>query len=65
MTKEEVRTEFFRILNEYTKEVDRISKEAKESGKWLPGLDSNKGLFKDLQAEMDAKIEHLKSQIAE
>lgn len=65
MTKEEIRKEFFKILNEYTIEADRIAKEAKENGKWLPGLDSNKGLFKDLQAKTNEKIEYLRSQMSE
>lgn len=65
MSKEEIRKEFFKILNEYTIEVDRIAKEAKENGKWLPGLDSNKGLFKDLQAKTNEKIEYLRSQMSE
>ena len=65
MTKEEIKKEFFQILNEYTKEVDRITKEAKDSGRWLPGLDSNKGLFKDLQAKTDEKLEYLRAQMSE
>lgn len=63
MTKDEIRKEYFRILNRYTTECERIAKEAKANGKLLPGLDANKKLFEKITAETNAEFERLRTQM--
>ena len=64
MTKDEIRKEYFRILNRYTEECDRIAKDAKRKGLWRPGLDANKGLFAELTAETNAALDRLRTQLS-
>ena len=65
MTKEQVEEEYRKLLHETIAAENRIIKEAKESGKWKPGLDSNKELFKDIKKEFYRKINELKNSVDE
>ena len=63
MNKEQAQEEYLKLLAEKVKEEDRIMEEAKAQGKWKPGLDSNRGLFTELNQEFQKKIELLKSMV--
>ena len=65
MTKEQARREMLLILDEYSEKCDMITKEAKENGTWLMGLDSNKGLFKEAKKEAKEKLTALLSKVDE
>ena len=65
MTKEEAKIEFYKILDEQNEKKDIIIAEAKKKGTWLMGLDSNKGLFVDVENETKEKIRLLVNRIEE
>lgn len=45
MNKQEIQEECLRLLRECAENDILIMNQARENGTWLPGLDSNKGLF--------------------
>ena len=65
MTKEEVKIEFYKILDEQNEKKDIIIAEAKKNGTWLMGLDSNNYLFVDVENETKEKIRLLVYRIEE
>lgn len=65
MTKEEAKIEYEIILKDANEKKMRIMSEAKKKGTWLMGLDSNKGLFVDVDNEAKEKIRLLMNQIDE
>lgn len=65
MTKEEAQKEYLELLKWYVDEEDKIVERAKVEGRWRMGLDSNKDLFVELKAELQRKINALKSMVDE
>lgn len=65
MNKTEANAEAKKIAEWYNKESDRIIQEAKKNGSWQQGLDANRHLFVELNAQTKEKLEHLKSLIDE
>ncbi|MBP3434970.1 MAG: hypothetical protein J6K62_01405 [Clostridia bacterium] len=63
MTKRQALEEIKKILDDYVKKSDKIIRNAKQSGIWLMGLDSNNGLFKQLQKECNEKIKQIVSMV--
>lgn len=65
VTKEEAQKEYLELLKWYVDEEDKIVERAKVEGRWRMGLDSNKDLFVELKAELQRKINALKSMVDE
>lgn len=65
MTKEQADAEARKIFREWGERSDEIREEAKRNGKWSPGLDANKHLFKKLDDEMKTKLQELSASITE
>ncbi len=65
MNKKQADIEARKIFQEHNKKADEIVKKAKAEGTWKMGLDSNNGLFKDLDRETKEKIRLLKEMIDE
>ncbi len=65
MTKEQAYNEAKKVFEEDARKSKEIIEKAKKEGKWLPGLDSNRHLFKELRAETKAKLELINSMIDE
>lgn len=65
MTEKEAFEKYLEILHEATEKSDRAIKKAKQEGRWLPGLDSNRHLFDEIDAERDRKILEVIAQIDE
>lgn len=66
MTKEQAKREYIKIIDDRNKQAKQIEEEAKKNGTWQPyGLDSNKGLFTELDKKTIEKINLLKSMIDE
>ena len=61
MTKEQAQKEYEKII----RKCEEIIKKAKADGTWLPGLDSNNYLFKEVDNEAKEKIKKLASLIDE
>lgn len=65
MTKEQAMIEHRKIIKEYVRKSKAIIEEAEANGTWKMGLDSNNGLFKDLDRETKEKIKLLKEMVEE
>lgn len=65
MNKKQADIEAKKIISEANKKADDIIKEAKESGTWEKGLDSNKELFVGLYTETKKKLKELASMVDE
>lgn len=65
VTKEQAQKEYLELLKWYVDEEDKIVERAKAEGRWRMGLDSNKDLFVELKAELQRKINALKSMVDE
>lgn len=65
MNKEQAKIEYRKIIADCIKQEDKIMQEAKKSGTWKMGLDSNNELFADLHKKTKEKIDLLKSLIDE
>lgn len=65
MNKKQADIEAKKIFQERNKKADEIIKKAKEEGTWKNGLDSNNGLFVDLDRETKEKLKLLSSMIDE
>lgn len=65
MNKEQAKEEYIKIIKEVNKKQDAIIKKAKEDGKWMAGLDSNKSLFKEINEKAKLELAELESQIYE
>lgn len=65
MKKAQADIEAKKIFEERNRKADEIIKKAKEDGIWLTGLDSNKGLFKELDKETKQKLKELAAMIDE
>lgn len=65
MTREEANLEAKKIFQDWAKKTDEIMKKAKKDGVWKMGLDSNKGLFKEVNNEAKEKLRKLEAQIDE
>ena len=63
MNKEQIQSEYLKLLKQKVKDEDKIMKEAKEKGIWKPGLDANNGLFVELNEEFQKKVNLLKSMV--
>lgn len=63
MTKQQAQEEARKILNAYAQRTIEIEKEAKRNGTWLMGLDSNNGLFKEIEKECNEKLKALASMV--
>ena len=65
MTREQANIEAKQLAKECTRREEEIIEKAKKEGKWLPGLDSNEHLFKELKDETKAKLALINSMIDE
>lgn len=65
MNREQIQAEYLRLLSETCKQEDEIMKRAIANGTWMPGLDSNRELFLELDREFQIKIEELKKKLDE
>ena len=63
MNKEQARKEYEKIIHDVNKKHEEIIKKAQANGTWLPGLDSNNYLFKEVDNEAKEKIKKLASLI--
>ena len=63
MTEEQAKIEAKKIYKEFGEKKDEIKKKAVADGTWRPGLDSNRGLFKELEKETKNKLKVLQSLI--
>lgn len=63
MNREQIQAEYLNLLSEKCQQEDEIVKKAKENGTWMPGLDSNKELFSELDKDYNDKIEELKRKL--
>lgn len=62
MTYEEAQTRYLEILRHCVDEEDAIYEKAKENGLIMPGLDSNRELFRECKERHWRMIEELKMQ---
>ena len=65
MTKEQAQKEYEKIIRETNDKCEENIKKTKADGTWLPGLDSNNYLFKEVDNEAKEKIKKLASLIDE
>lgn len=65
MTKKEAQEEYLKLLHERIAITDKIIEEAKANGTWLPGLDSNNYLFKDVEKQFWEKVLEIRSKVDE
>ncbi len=65
VTNDEAKKEIDKIFDDIIKKGDIIIKQAKQEGRWLPGLDSNRHLFDEIDAERDRRILEVIAQIDE
>lgn len=65
MTKEQAQKEYEKIIRETNDKCEEIIKKAKADGTWLPGLDSNNYLFKEVNDEAKEKIKELAAMVDE
>lgn len=65
MNKKQADAEAKKIFRERNKKADEIIRQAKKNGTWQMGLDSNNGLFADLDRETKEKLRILASMIDE
>lgn len=63
MNREQAQAEYLDLLNKKLDEEERIVEDAKQKGIWRDGLDSNRELFTELDAEFAKKIEELKERM--
>jgi len=63
MNKNQAYIEFKKIIHEYNEKADAIIAEAKTNGTWLPGLDGNRVLFREIDKEYKEKVALLSSMI--
>ena len=61
MNSEQAQNEYLELLNKKLDEEEKIIESAKRKGIWRAGLDSNRELFAELDAEYAKKIEALKA----
>ena len=61
MNSEQVQNEYLELLSKKLDEEEKIIESAKRKGIWRAGLDSNRELFTELDAEYTKKIEELKA----
>lgn len=54
-----------KIIDECNAKCDEAMAEAKAAGTWLPGLDSNRGLFKPIKDKYFKKLQELAAMIDE
>ena len=65
MNKAQADIEAKKIFDERNRKAEEIIKNAKAEGTWQMGLDSNNGLFEDLDKETKEKLKVLASMIDE
>lgn len=65
MTKEQARKEYEKIIHDVSLKHEEIIKKAQADGTWLPGLDSNNYLFKEVDNEAKEKIKELAEMVDE
>ena len=65
MNKEQARKEYEKIIHDVNTQHEEIIKKAQVNGTWLPGLDSNNYLFKEVNDQAKEKIKKLASLIDE
>lgn len=63
MKESEAKKIFWQLIRERNAKAAEIIKQAEADGTWRGGLDANKHLFKELDAECDRKIRDLAAQI--
>ena len=51
MNKEQARKKYEKIIHDVNKKHEEIIKKAQANGTWMPGLDSNNYLFKEVDNE--------------
>ncbi len=61
MNKRQAQAEYLNLLNKKLDEEEKIIEDAKRKGIWKDGLDTNRELFKDSDAEFSRKIMELKT----
>ncbi len=60
MNRDQAQAEYLDLLNKKVDEEKEIIEDAKQKGIWKPGFDSNRELFKELDAKFARTIEKLK-----
>lgn len=65
MTREEVNKKAHEIFIRATKECREIEKNAIKDGRWKPGLDGNRDLFREVDERALAELKAIKAQIDE
>lgn len=65
MTREQADKEALKIFRETNIEEERIMENAKKDGTWLPGIDGNEYLFRELRKKALEKLQKLSSEIDE
>lgn len=63
MNKEQIQAEYLKLLNKKIDDEEKIIEDAKKKGIWKEGLDSNRELFTELDAEFAKNVELLKSKL--
>lgn len=63
MTREQAQKEYEQLLNRTVAEKRRIEEEAKRSGTWKAGLDSNNYLFAKIDSEFANKVKEIQSKV--
>ena len=63
MNREQAQAEYLDLLNRKLDEEKKIIEDAKQKRIWRDGLDSNRELFAELDAEFAKKIEELKERL--
>lgn len=65
MTKKEADQKAIEIFREWGRKADEIQAHAIKNGEWVPGLDSDRHLFAELDCEMKKRLKELVDMIDE
>lgn len=60
MNKKQIQEEYLNLINEKVDEENKIIADAKKTGIWKAGLDSNKELFAEIDEKYARRIAELK-----
>lgn len=63
MTREQIETEYRKLLSQRTRDVDAVYVKAEKEGRLRPGFDSNKELTRDIDEEFARKVKDLRNQL--
>ena len=65
MTIEEGNAAAKKLIDEYWATCDEIEKKAKAEGRWAPGLDGNRELFKEAKRELYERLAEIRNKLKE